>query len=79
MVSEVQRNEFSQLVEQLAISDNIKYIEALACFVEDNDVDPTTVPKLLSKTLREKITLEGVKDNTVLMTTSPAIDKSIFK
>ena len=79
MASEAQRNEFSQLVEQLAISDKIKYIEALACFVEDNDVDPTTVPKLLSKALREKITLEGVKDNTVMLETSPALAKDIFK
>ena len=79
MVSEVQRNEFSLLVEQLAVSDDIKYIEALAAFVTDNDVDPDTVPKLISKSLKERLTVEAISHNTVKIEASPAIDKSIFQ
>lgn len=79
MVSEVQRNEFSQLVEQLAVSDNILYIEALASFVEDNDVDIPTIPKLLSKSLLSKLQQEGIRHNTIAGKKEPSLMAGVFK
>lgn len=78
MVSEVQRNEFSMMVESLAMQDDIQYIEALAQIVEDNEVDIDSVNKLLSKSLRERITVEGQRLFTV-KGTPPTSIRNIFK
>ena len=55
---------FSEEIESL-VKDNkgMKYIDAIIHFCEKNNVDIETVPKLISKPLKEKIKCEAMDLN----------------
>jgi len=55
---------FSEEIEKI-VRDNkdMKYIDAIVFFCEKNNVDVETVPKLISKPLKEKIKCEAIELN----------------
>lgn len=50
-------SKFSMEIERLVMSSNghLNYIEAILTFCEENEIEIESVPKLLSKTLKEKL------------------------
>ena len=55
----------SQEIERLVKSSNgmITYIEAIVTYCQENDVEIETVPKLLSKPLKERLRHEAMRLN----------------
>lgn len=54
---------FSQEVEKLVVQETVSYIDAIIAFCEINKIDLESVPKLLSKPLKEKIKFEAMELN----------------
>ena len=56
---------FAQEIESLVhnTSGNMSYIDAIIHFCEQNNIDVEAVPKLISKTLKEKIKYEASELN----------------
>ncbi len=55
---------FSQEIENLVSSNTeINYIEAIIIYCEENNIELETVPKLISKTLKEKLRYEASELN----------------
>jgi len=55
---------FSEEIENIVRNNNgMKYIDAIIFFCEKNNVDVETVPKLISKPLKEKIKCEAIELN----------------
>ena len=55
---------FAQEIESLVIENNgMNYIDAIVHFCDQNSIDVESVPKLLSKPLKEKIKYEAMELN----------------
>ena len=55
---------FAQEIESLVqINDDMSYIDAIIHFCEKNNIDVESVPKLISKPLKEKIKYEAIELN----------------
>ncbi len=54
---------FAQEIEKLVSCEEISYIDAVISFCEINKIDLESVPKLLSKPLKEKIKFEAMELN----------------
>lgn len=55
---------FAQEIEKIVqIEKNLNYIDAIIFFCEKNKIDLESVPKLLSKPLKEKIKYEAMELN----------------
>ena len=54
---------FAQEIEKLVKEENISYIDAIISFCEMNKIDLESVPKLISKPLKEKIKYEAMELN----------------
>jgi hypothetical protein len=55
---------FAQEIENLVQSnDNMNYIDAIVNFCEQNNIDLESVPKLISKPLKEKLKYEATELN----------------
>lgn len=55
---------FSQEIEKLVFNDkSLNYIDAIILFCEQNGIEIESVPKLLSKPLKEKIKYEAMELN----------------
>jgi hypothetical protein len=54
---------FAQEVEKLVIQESVSYIDAIIAFCEINKIDLESVPKLISKPLKEKIKFEAMELN----------------
>jgi len=55
---------FAQEIEKIVQSEeNMKYIDAIISFCEINKIDLESVPKLLSKPLKEKVKYEAMELN----------------
>ena len=56
---------FSQEIERLVKKSNglISYIEAVVTYCQENEIELETVPKLISKPLKEKIKCEAINLN----------------
>ena len=54
---------FAQEVEKLVAQESVSYIDAIIAFCEINKIDLESVPKLLSKPLKEKIKFEAMELN----------------
>ena len=54
---------FAQEVEKLVAQESVSYIVAIIAFCEINKIDLESVPKLLSKPLKEKIKFEAMELN----------------
>ena len=52
--------EFSLQIEQIVKErKGISYMDAVLLYCEQNDIDPSTVAPLLTKTLKDKIAIEA--------------------
>jgi hypothetical protein len=55
---------FAQEIETLVqVNEDMNYIDAIVHFCENNNVDIESVPKLISKPLKEKIKCEATQLN----------------
>jgi len=67
-------DKFAQKIETLVRESNLTYIDAILQFCEDNSVEIETIPKLISKPLKEKLKYEATQLN-FLKKTSKAVLK----
>jgi hypothetical protein len=57
-------SKFAQEIESLVqVNEDMNYIDAIIYFCEKNNVDVESVPKLISKPLKEKIKCEATELN----------------
>lgn len=62
-------NKFAQEIERLVQeNDDMNYIDSIIHYCEENKIDVETVPKLLSKPLKEKIKYEAMELNFIKKT-----------
>ncbi len=54
---------FSQEVEQIAFDNSMNYIDAIVHYCETNEIEVESVPKLISKPLKEKLKYDAQKLN----------------
>ncbi len=59
---------FSSEVETLVNSDSMSYIDAIIHYCDVNDIELETVPKLISKPLKEKLKHEAQQLNFIKKT-----------
>jgi hypothetical protein len=59
---------FSSEVETLVSSDSMSYIDAIIHYCDINDIELETVPKLISKPLKEKLKHEAQQLNFIKKT-----------
>jgi hypothetical protein len=57
------QSKFSSEIENIVKSHDMTYIEAIVQYCEDNNLDVESVPKLLSKPLKERIKCEAIQLN----------------
>jgi hypothetical protein len=58
--------EFSLKIEQLVKEKKgISHMDAVILYCEENDIDPSTVASLLTKALKDKITVEAQNLNYI--------------
>jgi hypothetical protein len=57
------QSKFSSEIESIVKSDDMTYIEAIVQYCEDHNLDVESVPKLLSKPLKERIKCEAIQLN----------------
>jgi hypothetical protein len=56
---------FSAIIEDIVKTKKISYIDAIVKYCEDNEMDPSNVGSLISKSLKDKIQQEAEKLNLV--------------
>ncbi|NBT21669.1 MAG: hypothetical protein EBR82_46735 [Caulobacteraceae bacterium] len=57
-------NKFAQEIEDLVLThEDMNYIDAIIYFCEKNSLDVESIPKLISKPLKEKIRYEATELN----------------
>jgi hypothetical protein len=59
---------FSQEVEQIAFENSMNYIDAIIHYCETNEIELESVPKLISKPLKEKLKYDAQKLNYIKKT-----------
>lgn len=59
---------FSAEVETLVNNDDMSYIDAIIHYCDNNDIELETVPKLISKPLKEKLKHEAQQLNFIKKT-----------
>ena len=57
------QNKFTQDVEQLVLTTELNYIEALVSYCEDNNIEFESVGKLIAKPLKDKLKAEATELN----------------
>jgi len=67
-------DKFSQRIETIVKECGVSYIDAIIQFCEENSVEVETIPKLISKPLKEKLKFEATQLN-FLKKTSKAMLK----
>jgi len=55
--------QFAQDIESIVKDDNLGYIDAIVAYCEKNAIDVESVPKLISKPLKEKLKWEATELN----------------
>ena len=58
---------FSQDVEKVAFENEMNYIDAIIFYCEKNEIEIESVPKLISKPLKEKLKYDAQKLNLSLI------------
>lgn len=61
---------FAEEIESIVKSGNglVNYIDAIICFCQENDIEMETVPKLISKSLKQKLQYDAQKLNFIKKT-----------
>ena len=57
------QNKFTQDVEQLVLTTELNYIEALVSYCEHNNIEFESVGKLIAKPLKDKLKAEATELN----------------
>ena len=57
------QNKFTQDVEQLVLSTELNYIEAIISYCEEKNIEFESVGKLISKPLKDKLNAEATELN----------------
>ena len=66
MVKKMNSKEFSLEIEKIVqTKKGITYMDAVLKYCEDNEIDPGTVAHLISKPLKDKITIEAQNLNYI--------------
>ena len=74
----ISKDKFAEDIEYLVRDNKMNYIDAIIYFCECNGIDLESVPKLISKPLKEKIKYDAMELN-FLKRTSRAVDLLIRK
>ena len=56
---------FSLKIEQIALEKNITHMDAVLWYCSKNEIDPSTISKLISKALKEKIEVNATDLNFI--------------
>ena len=59
--------EFSLIIEGIVKEKKISYMDAVIWYCDENDLDPSQISSLISKSLKEKIQVEAQKLNMLNM------------
>tara|TARA_B100000925_G_C21756483_1_gene365810 strand:- start:164 stop:415 length:252 start_codon:yes stop_codon:yes gene_type:complete len=61
---------FAEEIESIVKNGNglVNYIDAIICFCQENDIEMETVPKLISKSLKQKLQYDAQKLNFIKKT-----------
>jgi len=60
---------FSNEIEMMVVNNKgLKYIDAIVMFCEENNLDVESIPKLVSKPLKEKLKAEAIEFNMLKRT-----------
>ena len=59
----ISKDKFAQEIEALVLKTQMNYIDAIVHFCERNSIDLESVPKLISKPLKEKIKCDATELN----------------
>ena len=59
---------FSQDVEKIAVENSMNYIDAIIHYCEKNEIEIESVPKLISKPLKDKLKYDAQKLNYIKKT-----------
>ncbi len=65
---------FAQDIENIVKISKISYIDAIVSYCEENSIEIETVPKLISKPLKEKIKYEATKLNFLKKTSRATLN-----
>jgi len=57
------QNKFTTDIEQLVLTTELNYIEALVSYCEDNNIEFESVGKLIAKPLKDKLKAEATELN----------------
>jgi hypothetical protein len=68
-------SKFALEVENIVITNQCNYIDAIVMFCETNNIEIESVTKLISKTLKEKLKYDAIKLNFIKRTSNA---KSLF-
>lgn len=56
---------FSQEIEKIVREQNITYFEAVCSCMENNSIEPESIPKLLSTAIKKRIEVEATDLNLI--------------
>ena len=59
---------FAEEIESIVHENRMKYIDAIVFFCETNNLDVDSIPKLVSKPLKEKLKAEAIELNLLKRT-----------
>jgi len=65
---------FAQDIEGIVKTSKISYIDAIITYCDDNSIEIETVPKLISKPLKEKLKCEAIKLNFLKKTSRATLN-----
>lgn len=66
MVTAMKQQQFSTLIESMVADGITTYLEAISEYMENTDVEPNQVKKLISPLLQEKLLIECSANNLIV-------------
>lgn len=59
----ISKDKFAKAIEQIVLDTKMNYIDAIVSYCENNGVEIESVPKLLSKPLKDKLKYDAMELN----------------
>lgn len=63
---------FCQTIEKIVRENNITYFEAICDYMNENNIEPETIPRLINVNIRQKIQSEATDLNLINRGKKPA-------
>lgn len=63
---------FCQMIEKLVFERKISYLEAVCEYMTENNIDPSSAPKLLNSNIKQRIEYEATQLNMINRGKKPA-------